>query len=814
MAKILLINPAGWQKESINLGLSYIAGFIGELGHNVLILDLNANQISDDYLISRVGDFTPSVIGVSVKTATANEAGRIISLLSKKIPDIIYVAGGPHITLCAESFMQAYPDCTYTVSGEGEITFGRLVEAIVTGATPVDIGGVAWRNNNDIVLTHWEPPSGLDALPLPNLDVIEGFSWAGFRYPIVTSRGCPFDCIYCCVNKLTGSRKWRSRSALNVVDELEHVVKTHNITHFEIWDDNFTLDLNRAKEICHEIIKRGIHLSWYCHNGIRADRIDHELAGLMKAAGCTSVAFGIESGNSETFDSIKKGEPLSAVVDAVKIVKDAGIEAVGYFIIGLPGDTLERFVETVRFQRSLSLNHYVFGVLIPYPKTEVWDIVCQRGRLFCDITETQHFSNDIVPVSFELPEFPKKDMVRAYYIAKYFELFEVADRLAASGVEVNIVYESTQSIISHIPGMIIACPLGSNHIIVGAGEEELRALSAFDQVPNSINLKFESSLNLGVSKGCILVMPVVSLTKIPANEYTAIVGVDPQKYLQHTSIYKGIPENKGWLTIGIFRARQVLTAKVRQIELVRRLYHYLDHKMLSRVRRKCVFIQKKTSLLRLKAVNCSGIGVLVDLVSKPLRVDSTVLGLSSYEENSISCWRWGDGKEQVVMFKSEAGLRLKFLLKFASPFANQQIYVKINNKIVDTISHQQDNVLLERVYSFTSDLENTISIVFKTSSKDICAFDHDSRDLTAVFYEIKVVDANTYENCDFNLLSKNTIKQLQHKFVDTLKYIRRNHSAKLYFGVDAINFFKTKNSLMHIKPENKRINYDDYSSYL
>ena len=200
---------------------------------------------------------------------------------------------------------------------------------------------------------------------------------------------------------------------------MEYIVKTKKINSLAIWDDNFTLNIERAKEICREIIKRKLSLTWYCHNGIRADRIDIKLARLMKRAGCTSLAFGIETGSHDVFDSIKKGESLSDILKAIKIVKKVGIQAVGYFIIGLPGDNLKKFINTVRFQRALKLDHYIYGMLVPYPKTKVWDMIQTQGQLFCDITQTQHFKDDMVPVSFELPGFPKQDMIKAFYITKY-----------------------------------------------------------------------------------------------------------------------------------------------------------------------------------------------------------------------------------------------------------------------------------------------------------------------------------------------------------------------------------------------------------
>jgi radical SAM superfamily enzyme YgiQ (UPF0313 family) len=533
-AQVLLINTSGWQKESINLGLSYVAGSLIDAGHNVSIVDMNANKISDEALTKTVEEFSPLVVGLSVKTATANEAGRVLSLLSKRFSEIVFVVGGPHITLCADSFMTSHIECYYAIIGEGEVSFERLVTSIVNNTDPVSIDGLAYRDGDRIVINPWAPPKDLDALPRPNLDVIEGFSWSKFRYPVVTSRGCPFDCIYCCVNKLTGSRKWRARSASNVVDELEHVVKAKGISHFEIWDDNFTLDISRAKSICREIVERDLTLSWYCHNGIRADRIDQELASLMKEAGCTSIAFGIESGNPETFDSIKKGEPLSAVVNAVQLVKNAGMNAVGYFIIGLPGDTIERFIKTVRFQRSLGLDHYVFGMLIPYPKTEVWDMVSKRGTLFCDITETQHFSSDVVPVSFELPEFPREDMVRAFYVAKYFELFDAVDELARGGKTVTIVFLSTPPMIQHIPGMMIACPAGTKHIAVGVALEEIRAVPSFEEVRENTELLFVPSLPATSSSDNMVIVGLESMVPSLPIDHATVIGFDPNNTLQHT----------------------------------------------------------------------------------------------------------------------------------------------------------------------------------------------------------------------------------------------------------------------------------------
>jgi anaerobic magnesium-protoporphyrin IX monomethyl ester cyclase len=528
---ILLINPAGWQKESINLGLSYLAAALSGAGFSVTILDLNRYERDDASLLERVGQLKPFLVGISIKTATAQEGTRLSELLAAAAPEAVVVCGGPHMTLCPEDYMRHSPRVSYGIMGEGELANVALARAIHAGEDPSGIDGVVWRRGGEVVVNPWSPPSDLDSLRRPDLDVIEGFSWQDFRYPIVTSRGCPFGCIYCCVNKLTGSRKWRFRSPENVVDELVAVRDAKGITSFEIWDDNFTLDLVRAKAICRLMIARGLTLSWYCHNGIRADRIDLELAQLMKQAGCTSIAFGIESGNPATFDSINKGEPLSAVVNAVRIVKSVGIKAVGYFIIGLPGDTLERFIETVRFQRALKLDHYVFGMLIPYPHTEVWDIVKQRGVMFCDITQTQHFSDDIVPISFELPEFPKQDMVRAFYIAKYFDVLEAAQGFAGRAAS-KIVYLATPELLAGLGGMIIAGGVAVRHVVVGASEEAVRAMPAFTQVPAGTEVSFEPVLRPGLlDGGTVVVCHNLAIPREVIFGNCGLVLVDPARHL-------------------------------------------------------------------------------------------------------------------------------------------------------------------------------------------------------------------------------------------------------------------------------------------
>ncbi|OGP25732.1 MAG: hypothetical protein A2X93_03905 [Deltaproteobacteria bacterium GWC2_56_8] len=423
--KVLLINPPGWQKGSTNLGLCYLASSLAAKGHKALILDVNATDASPDAVAEKAREYAPDIIGFSLKTSTANAAFLLSKAIKKRYPGAVHVAGGAHITLAYGESLIQNPDIEYCFLGEAERSLIEFVERKEKGLPVDDIPGIAFRRDSEVVTTRREYIEELDAIPYPGMDAIEGFSFKDFRYPMITSRGCPYPCTYCCVG-VVSSKKWRARSPENILDELKRAKEKYGITMFEILDDNFTLRIERAKEFCRLLIASGLNLSWYCHNGIRADKLDMELARLMKEAGCTSVALGVESGDPAIFDSIKKGEPLEAIVNAVKCIKAAGMKAVGYFIIGLPGDSLEGIKRTIEFQKSLGLDHYTYGVLNPYPYTEVYDIVKREGKMLMDIKESSHFSTELT-IPFEMPGFSRQDMEKAFYLAKFQQLYQAID---------------------------------------------------------------------------------------------------------------------------------------------------------------------------------------------------------------------------------------------------------------------------------------------------------------------------------------------------------------------------------------------------
>lgn len=212
-------------------------------------------------------------------------------------------------------------------------------------------------------------------------------------------------------------RKFRTRSGKNIVEELFYAKEKYKSKEFKVLDDNFTLLMDRAKDICKLFIDEKIDMEWTCPNGIRADRLDEELCRLMKEAGCYSMSIGVESGDQEVFDKIKKGEKLADVEHGIRLAQAAGIKVHGFFIIGLIGSTYEADMRSIEFAKRLGISAS-WGILVPYPGTEVWEQIKadKNARLLRDWKEGFHIGARPKPV-FDTPDYTAEERVRAYYKA-------------------------------------------------------------------------------------------------------------------------------------------------------------------------------------------------------------------------------------------------------------------------------------------------------------------------------------------------------------------------------------------------------------
>jgi len=408
--RILLVSPISkvWNsRKHIPLGLGYLAAVLEQAGHQVQIYDA---VVEDEPLgdVLKRGKF--EVVGITSTTPLINEAWE--AAREAKAHGAITILGGPHPTLLPEESLQR-PEVDLVVRGEGEDTIIEIASNLQSpvsnfqsptsnpqpnrfeSATWSRIAGLSFRDENGQIVHNPPRPlrKDLDSLPFPahhlfkierytNLQPLtDGLDPRARAYTIITSRGCPYSCIYC--SKAITGRTWRPRSPENVVAEWRWLVRDLKATEIGVTDDTMTLDLERAKTICRMLIAEGLNtVPWITIHGINARHTDEELLRLMKQAGCKRVGFGVESGNQRVLDSIKKQQTVDDVRRAFANARKAGLETMGFFIFGLPADTEESMEDTIRLALELDPELANFMIAAPFPGTEMYDLVLREGRLF------------------------------------------------------------------------------------------------------------------------------------------------------------------------------------------------------------------------------------------------------------------------------------------------------------------------------------------------------------------------------------------------------------------------------------------------
>lgn len=419
--KVLLISPLSnsfeW-KSVPPLGLAYLASVLRRHNHTVRILDMHIPLFARlKTLESYISIFSPELIGVSANTFGFKKTLEVIRRAKKTRPDIPIVVGGTHASVMRDKILSDVPELSFAVYGEGEFTLLELCSAINSTSDFSNILGLIWRKDKEIVTNPPRPLNNdLDGLPFAS----ESFDLFGFdkyyspsRSLILTSRGCPSECIYCAVHEIYG-RKFRPRSPENVVDEIECLHTTYGTNHFHIIDDNFSFDLARAKRMCDEILKRKLDITWDTPNGIRADLVDPELLYKMKKSGCQHVRFGIESANQAILNGLNKHLEVNDVKKAIEWSKECGLKVSAFFLVGSPGENFESVKQSVEFALTMDIGA-IFSVLTPYPRTKFWKWVFTNARWTQDPYEYlySHGHTDQPSVPFETNDFTKNERARA-----------------------------------------------------------------------------------------------------------------------------------------------------------------------------------------------------------------------------------------------------------------------------------------------------------------------------------------------------------------------------------------------------------------
>ncbi len=291
--------------------------------------------------------------------------------------------GGPHVSFEDHAALQ-HPYVDIVVRGEGEFTMSEVVTCLERGASLSRVLGITYR-------AHGIPRRNPDRPFIDDLDALgvryrklpmRRYQLEGKAYAtIVSSRGCPYRCVFCASSRLHGKR-WRGQSAERVGREVRFLVDKYRVRHIEFLDDLFTFDRQRVDAMCRIFRQEKLDVQWFCSS--RVDTLSRQMMAKMRRAGCMGLYLGIESGCQRVLNLLKKGTRLSQAVKAIRGAKDVGLETVATFILGIPGETVDDIQATIRFAKTLRPDYAQFTFCTPYPGTELYSFATANNLLLSD----------------------------------------------------------------------------------------------------------------------------------------------------------------------------------------------------------------------------------------------------------------------------------------------------------------------------------------------------------------------------------------------------------------------------------------------
>lgn len=387
--------------------------------------------------VDRVEELKPDLYGLSFATCMETLSYKLINGIRERIPGLTVIAGGPHPTaLPGEVFDSCAVDLC--ALGEGEQTFLEVVEQVASGKRDwSSISGLAWRNEGDVV---YNTPRGfldINDIPMPAWDLVDLNDYMGNQLCknkpgtcILTSRGCPYDCVFCSNPIWKSAKPWlRMRPPESIAAEVDYLYQ-RGVRELYIRADEFNADLDWSLEVCRAIAALG-HKDLYFQCNLRADKVDCDLTAALNSINCWMVHLGIESWNQRVLDGIEKHIRVGQVVDACATLKKAGISVYGFLMLyqvwekdgELMWETADEVDNTIRTTRRMMknglLDYMSWQFATPFPGSRMYDIVARHNLVDGDV-------KGVWDLSLKLPGVSERRMkhqrLKGFMIQSYYSL--------------------------------------------------------------------------------------------------------------------------------------------------------------------------------------------------------------------------------------------------------------------------------------------------------------------------------------------------------------------------------------------------------
>jgi anaerobic magnesium-protoporphyrin IX monomethyl ester cyclase len=363
------------------IGLAYIAAALEQHGCTVGVVDMFADKLSGDQVLQRTKEFAPDMVGMTVLTPSEPVCTILSEMIRASVPGVKIVWGAVHADVFAKDIVQL-GKADFVVHHDGEETICELVDALKSGEKDFStIDGLTWLGDGYSVTNKARRLlRDLDSLPYPawHLFPYEKYGllpFADFAKPVLTmtgSRGCPYRCDYCSLIN-TGGKVYRRRDPIKIVDEYEYLVDRYKVRQIGFVDPIFPLVKKDLEPFCDELVNRGLDQRCQWLSETRCDRLDLETCELMYRGGCRRVLMGIESGVDLLLGNVNKNITTAKVREGVANAKAAGLQTVGLFMIGMPGETPEMTRETVEFSVELDLDFAKYAITVPFPGSKLFE---------------------------------------------------------------------------------------------------------------------------------------------------------------------------------------------------------------------------------------------------------------------------------------------------------------------------------------------------------------------------------------------------------------------------------------------------------